>query len=83
MSEVLEYDGDVARVSRWAQELLGDHFSVMHRPARMVVDVNSLTRRFGNLTTQYIQVAALLSHYDRACCPAAYIGDLYSVPKNN
>ena len=28
-------------VSRWAQELLGYHFSVIHRPARMMVDVDA------------------------------------------
>ena len=30
--EVLGYNGSIAMVSRWAQELLGYHFSVIHRP---------------------------------------------------
>ena len=56
MSEVLEYDGNIAMVYRWAQEVLGYHFSVVHKPARMIIDIDSLTRRFGSLTAQYIQV---------------------------
>ena len=81
MSEVLEYDGDIAMVSRWALELLGLHFSVLHRPARMMIDVDALTRRFGNLPAQYVNIAAILSYYNRTCRPAAYIGNLHSVPK--
>ena len=78
---MLEYDGEIAIVSRWAQELLGYHFSILHRPARMMIDVNSLTRRFGSLTSEYIKISTLLSYHDRLCHPAAYTGDLHSVPK--
>ena len=49
-------------VSRWAQELLGYHVSVVHLPSRMMIDFDSLTRRFGTLTGQCIQVANLLVH---------------------
>ena len=76
MSEVLEYDGEIAMVSRWAQELLGYHFSILHRPARIMLDVDSLTRRFGILTSEYIKIATLLFYHDRTCRPAAYTGGL-------
>ena len=50
VSEILEYDGTISMISWWAQELLGYHFSVVHRPARMMVDVDSWSRRFRPLT---------------------------------
>ena len=70
ISEVLEYNGDIAMMSSWAQELLDYHFSVLHCPSRMMIDVGSLTRRFGNLKVQYTQVVTLLSHVDRKKRPA-------------
>ena len=48
IKEVLEYTGDIHQVRRWAQELLGYHFRIFHRPARMMRDVDGLTRRFDN-----------------------------------
>ena len=68
-------------VSRWAQEILGYHFSVYYQPVRIMANVDALTRRFDNLTAQYLKIVTLLSHYDRARRPEAYVGDLQSVPK--
>ena len=42
VSKVLEYDGGIAMVSYLDQEILGYHFSVVHRPARMMIDIDSL-----------------------------------------
>ena len=81
MSEVLEYNDEIAMVSRWAQELLEYYFSILHRPASIMINVDSLTRRFGNLTSEYIKKETLLSYHDRSYRPAAYIGDLHSVSK--
>ena len=36
MREILEYDGPIHQIRRWAQELLGYHFLIFHRPARMM-----------------------------------------------
>ena len=47
----------------------------------MMADIDALTRRFYNITAQYIKTATLLSHYDRARRPAAYVEDLKSVQK--
>jgi len=33
VKEILEYDGPIHQVRRWAQELLGYFFHVVHRPA--------------------------------------------------
>ena len=65
LSKVLEYDGDIAMVFYLDQEILGYYFSVVHRPARMMIDIDSLPWKFGNLTTKYIQVVALMSHYNK------------------
>ena len=78
---VLEYDGDIVMVYRWNQELIGYHFSVLHQPEWMTINVGALTRWVGKLTDQYVQIAALLSHNDRTCRPLAYIRDLNSVLK--
>ena len=53
VKEALEYDGNISMVCRWAQELLGYHFTVLHRSKHMMRDVDALTRRFGPLVAQY------------------------------
>ena len=57
---------------RWDQELLDDHFSIIHRSARMMIDVDGLTRRFCGVMAQYFCVAALLHKYDIMKRPQAY-----------
>ena len=64
IKEVLEYDGTISIVCRWEQELLGYHYTCLHWPARMMVDVNGLTRRFGPVLTNYMCVAVLLHSVD-------------------
>ena len=81
MKEVLEYDGTIAMVSRWAQELLGYHFTVIHRHARMMIDVDGLTRRFGRSITTHIMIAALLAKRDAQQRPLAYTDSLKNVEK--
>lgn len=39
---------------RWVQELLGYHDSIMYRCARMMRDVNAISRRFGPSIALYI-----------------------------
>jgi hypothetical protein len=79
--EILEYDGTIAMISRWAQELLGYHFTVVHRSARMMVDVDGLTRRFGPSVAEYIMIAKLLSDEDKQRRPSAYAADFNSIDK--
>ena len=54
---------------------------VLHRPVRMMANDDVLTRRFDNLTAQYLKIATLLSHYDRVRYPAPCVGDLKLVPR--
>jgi hypothetical protein len=71
--EILEYDGPIHQIRRWAQELLGYHFQIFHRPARLMRDVDGLTRRYDHpLTVTHLQHAIQLSTEDAAARPAAY-----------
>lgn len=74
--EVLEYNGSISFVLWWAQELLCYNFTVVHRSAHMMVDVDGLSRR--PLITPHCLVALILSSKDRTNRPKAY--DRYSVP---
>ena len=77
VKEVLEYDGSIHMVMRWAQELLGYHFTVVHRPARMMIDVDALTRRFGKPLATHIAVAYFLQQQDQQQRPQAYMNDTF------
>jgi hypothetical protein len=77
MKEMLNYDGQIHVVRRWAQELLGHHFAVIHRPACMMQDVDALSRRHDGLVHQCMLHAAHLSAADRARRPCAYDPDAF------
>jgi hypothetical protein len=81
IKEILEYEGNIAMVSRWAQELLGYHFTVIHRSARMMVDVDGLTRRFGKPIAEYIMIAHIMSKRDQKMRPEAYRDDFTAIEK--
>jgi hypothetical protein len=81
MREILEYDGAIAMISRWAQELLGYHFTVIHRSAKMMMDVDGLTRRFGPAIAEYMMIASILSDRDKAIRPSAYVQDFKAIEK--
>jgi hypothetical protein len=77
MKEILDYNGQIHVIRRWAQELLGYHFAVIHRPARMMADVDALSRRYVGLVRQYMIYAATLSTADRLRRPCAYNPSLF------
>ena len=72
VEEVLEYDGTIPLVCRWAQELLGYQFTIVHRPNRMMANVDSLTRRYGPLIAIHYIVSSILYHLDNVTRPLAY-----------
>ena len=72
VKEILEYDSNISMVCRWAQKLLGYHFTVFHRSNHMMRDVYTLTRRFGPLVAQYMMTAAVLNDLDKIIQPVAY-----------
>ena len=66
-------------ICRWAQELLGYHFSYLHRSDRMMVDVAGLTRKFGNIVAQHLCVVSLLHKLDTLKRPQAYNSSIANV----
>ena len=72
----MEYTGNTAIVACWTQELLGYHFSMIHRPARMMTDVDGLTRRVDTLSSQYAHIALLLSNVDHQKRTPAYTNSI-------
>ena len=68
----LKYDGNIPMICRWAQELLGYQFSIIHCHKRMMVDVDSLTRRFGPLIAYHCFIAAILYCRDKQHRSIAY-----------
>ena len=59
-------------VCRWEQELLVYNFTIANRSNKMMVDLDALTRRFGNLISNHISTNALLSSHDRYKRPHTY-----------
>ena len=63
---------------RWAQELLGHQFTIVHRSNKMMVDADALTWSFGNLISNSIAISALLSPHDQFKRPRAYAATKFS-----
>ena len=72
VKEVLDYKGTTPMVFFWAQELLGYHFTIIHRSNKMMVNVDALTRSFGHLLSHHIAIADLLRSRDHAKSNRAY-----------
>ena len=72
VKEVLCYEGDIHQVRRWAQELLGYDFTVLHQPSRMMQDADALSRFYGPLISAHLSIAHSLATSDHASRPFAY-----------
>ena len=72
MKEVLEYKETTPMVCGWAQKRLVCHFNINRRSNKMVFNVDSITRHFGNLISHYITIATLLSSLNYAKHPLDY-----------
>ena len=72
IKEVLEYDGTISMICRWAQDFLGYQYTCLHCPAWMMVDVDGLTRYFSSIITNHMCVAALLHCVDVEKLPNVY-----------
>ena len=58
-------------IKRWAQELIGYQFSVIHRNAKMMKDVDSLNRFYEPEIAEFLKVAAILRRDDAKKRPDA------------
>ena len=69
---MLEYNGTIPLVYRWAQELLGYQFTIVHRPNRTMADVDSLTCCYGPLIAMHCMVSSILHQRDTITHPLVY-----------
>ena len=84
VKEILEYKGSNPQLRRWCQELMGYDFVVIHRCARMMKDVDTLTRRFNRAITLHCMQAYLMRSRDKLYRPLAYDFDhFHTTPKVN
>ena len=62
LQAIFDYSGSQALIRRWAQELLGYNFTILHRPSAMMKDVDAVSRWCVHepLILHYEQVAANL-----------------------
>ena len=72
IKEILEYSGTIQFVTRWAQELLGYDFVVVHRCSKMMADVDALSRRYGELLGTHLVMSQCLKIRDMKQRPASY-----------
>lgn len=78
MHEILEYDGPIRQIRRWAQELLGYHFMIFHRPAYMMQDIDGLNHRFDDLLIEpYLAISQKLRDADQRSRPVAYTASAF------
>ena len=66
---------------QWVQKFLGCLFTIIHQPARMMVGVDRLSRRFGHTAAQYLCVAILLHKVSAVKLLYAYIHDMAADPE--
>ena len=62
-------------LQRWKQELLGYTFAVVHRPNRIMCDVDALSRRYRKLIVAHLCISNILHDHDELHRPQAYQQD--------
>ena len=72
LKEVFDYSGTIYAICRIAQELLGYHFTFLHRPARMMRDVDALNRFYDPLIASYEALTLANEAQDREARPFIY-----------
>ena len=77
VKEILNYTGSIHMLSRWSMELLGYSFSIIHRPARMMMDADCLARRYTPAFRRYANIAVILLDNDMKARPLAYSDDYF------
>ena len=59
-------------VQRRSEEIIGYHFTVIHRSKKMTGDVDEITGRFGYIVSVYLCVAYILYDKDELKRPDSY-----------
>ena len=77
VKEVLEYDGSIHQLKRWTQELMVYEFVCLHRPNKMMKDVDGVCRYIDPLIRRYLFDAAAMRSDDIALRIFAYNFDVF------
>ena len=77
IKEVLEYDGSIHQLKRWTQELMAYEFVCIHRPNKIMKDVDGVCRHIDPLIHRYLVDAAVLHSADKILRPFAYDFDVF------
>ena len=78
LKNFLVYFGPVHQLRRWIQELMGYEYAFVHRPAKMMENIDRLSRRFGENIVAYLLQAIQIWHRYMVARPVTYSFDYFS-----
>ena len=78
----MEYSGNIHQLRRWSQELLGYEFPIIHHVARMMKDVDGLSRHIDILIHCHLTQAARMRADDVAQRPSVYSYNTFNTCSN-
>ena len=82
IKEILEYAGSIHQLRRWSQELFAYNFSIIHRPATMMKNGDTISRHPNLLIGQYLTNAYILRNRDLRSRQFAYNYDVFNNSSN-
>ena len=74
---MLKYDGSINQLKRWTQDLMVYEFVRIHRPNKMMKDVDGVCRHIDPLIRRYLVDAAAMRSDDIALRIFAYNFDVF------
>ena len=74
---MLEYDRSIYQLKRWNQEVMVYEFVCLHRPNKMVKDVDGVCRHIDPLIHRYLVDAEAMRSDDIDLRPFAYNFDVF------
>ena len=77
VKEVLEYNDSIHQLKRWSQKILAYEFVCIHRPNKMMMDVDSICRHIDPLISHYLLNTATIHFKDINLRPFAYNFDVF------
>ena len=70
-------------ICRWAQELLGYLFNVIHRLDCMMANVDYFTRHFVPVISKHLTITDIIRDRDQLQIPKSYVAATFLASKNS
>ena len=67
----------------WAQEIIGQHFIVIHRTDCILGGIYALTYRFGPLIAKHLAITAIIRYRYQVQYPKAYVAATFIANKTS